>query len=179
MAEPFATPAEMEQRTQGEINEDAYPYLPDELATATDDIRAFCRWHISPQKSVTYRRVGPHADDVWLSAMEIASIDAVTIDGVEWGEEALAGVEFDPDTGWTNLYGRKVKVTYTAGFEEVPANIKTAALDLAALGLGTSLGQTREQAGSVSLTYGHAGGGIDESTPGGQRLVAYRIGRLP
>ena len=66
--------------------------------------------------------------------MEIASIDAVTIDGVEWGEEALAGVEFDPDTGWTNLYGRKVKVTYTAGFEEVPANIKTAALDLGSAG---------------------------------------------
>lgn len=179
LADLFARPADMSDRTQGEINEDDYPYLERELAAATADIRDFCRWHVYPQKPVEYRRVGASPDDVWLPAMRIKSIDAVTIDSVEYDAAALDAVEFDPTTGWTNLCGRNVAVTYTAGFATVPPNLETAALELAASALGTSLGHTREQAGSVSLTYGRAGGGIDESTPGGQRLIAYRIGRLP
>ncbi|WP_157560530.1 hypothetical protein [Microbacterium gubbeenense] len=177
--EPLATPEQMCERTQGEVSAESHPFLANELASASDDIRTFCRWHIYPEKQVTYRRVGASADDVWLSAMEITSIDEVTVDGETWDDDRMAAVEFDPDTGWTNICGRKVHVKYTAGFDEVPPNLVTATLELAAQGLGTSLGQTREQAGSVSITYGRSGGGIDESSPGGQRLIAYRIGRLP
>lgn len=177
--EPFATPEQMQKRTQGAISSETHPGLGLELDAASEDIRAFCRWHVAPKQQVTRRKVAPFADDVWLSAMAIKSIDAVTIDGREWSAEEVAGVEFDADTGWTNLCGRRVEVTYTAGFDPVPANLVTATLELAAGALGTSLGHTREQAGSVSLTYGRAGGGIDEDTPGGRRLVEYRIGRLP
>lgn len=177
--ERFATEQDMADRTQGQVTAASHPFLARELDAATQDIRDFCRWHIAPARPVTFRRVGRTADDVWLPTMNIASIDAVTIDGTEWDANALSAVEFDPDTGWTNLYGRNVAITYTAGYEKVPANLVTATLELAAAALGTSLGHTREQAGTVSVTYGRAGGGIDEDSPGGQRLIAYRIGRLP
>ena len=177
--ELLATPEQMCERTQGEVSAESHPFLANELASASNDIRGFCRWHIYPEKQVSYRRVGASVDDVWLSAMEISSIDAVTIDGVEWTTEQVAGVEFDPLTGWTNLCGRRVSVTYTAGYEDVPADLVGLTLELAALGLGTSLGQTREQAGSVSLTYGRGGGGIDPASPEGRRLIPYQIGRLP
>ncbi len=176
---PFATAALMESRSQGAITAATHPFLEQELAAASRAIRDFCRWHVAPARQVTYRRAGRLADDVWLPAMEVASIDAVTIDGREWTDEKVADVEFDPLTGWTDLCGRSVAVTYTAGFDPIPESIVAATLELAALGLGTSLGQTREQAGSVSVTYDRLGGGIDEASPTGQALIAYRIGRLP
>lgn len=175
----FASPALMESRSQGAITTASHPFLEDELQAATRAIREFCRWHIAPARQVTLRRAGRLVDDVWLPAMEVASIDAVTIDGREWSEDEVAAVEFDGLTGWTNLCGRRVEVTYTAGFAEVPADVVAVTLELAALGLGTALGQTREQAGSVSVTYDRLGGGIADDSPSGRRLVAYRIGRLP
>ncbi len=176
---PFASAALMESRSQGAITKASHPFLDEELRAATRAIREFCRWHVAPARSVTYRRAGATPDDVWLPAMEIASIDAVTIDGVEWTPERVAAVEFDPLTGWTNLRGRRVAVTYTAGFPTVPADLVAATLELAALGLGTALGQAREQAGMVSLTFDQVGGAIDDNSPSGRRLIPYRIGRLP
>lgn len=175
----FASAALMESRSQGAITSESHPFLENELLAATRAIREFCRWHVAPARPVTHRSVGATPDDVWLRASEVASIDAVTIDGVEWTTEQVAAVEFDPLTGWTNLCGRRVLVRYTAGYADVPADVVGLTLELAALGLGTSLGQTREQAGTVSLTYGGSGGGIDPVSPAGRRLIPYQIGRLP
>lgn len=175
----FASAELMEQRSQGAITTTTHPYLQSELNAATQDIRDFCRWHVAPLREVTHKRRGRFVEDVWLPAMQIASVDAVTIDGVVWDAEHLATVEFDEDTGWTNLRGRAVEVKFTAGYTDVPANIETITLELAAAALGTSLGFTREQAGSVSVTYGRAGGGVDEDSTVGRRLIPYRIGRLP
>lgn len=177
--DPFAGPSLMEQRSQGAISTTSHPYLERELAAATRDIRDFCRWHVSPRMQVEYKRSGQHSEQVWLPAMQIATIDAVTIDGTTWDATAFAGVEFDEDTGWTNLRGRRVVVKYTAGYEEVPGNVEAVTLELAATGLGTSLGYTREQAGTVMVAFGRAGGGIDEASPQARRLIAYQIGRLP
>lgn len=177
--EPFADTDLMEDRSQGAISRTSHPYLARELAAATQDIRDFCRWHVTPRKQVTYKRSGPHPEQVWLPAMQIASIEAVSIDGTMWDASALSAVEFDEDTGWTNLHGRRVVVKFTAGFEEVPSNVEAVTLELAATGLGTSLGYTREQAGTVMVSFGRAGGGIDEASAQARRLIAYQIGRLP
>ena len=177
--ENFATPEDMADRTLGQITEASHPFLQRELDAATQDIRDFCRWHVAPSRQLTYRRAGRRVDDVWLPAMEIQTVDAVTIDGTVFDANALSGVEFDPSTGWTNLRGRSVVVKYTAGFEKVPANLVTATLELAATALGTSLGFAREQAGTVSVTFDRAGGGVDAGSAGGQRLIAYQLGRLP
>lgn len=173
----FATPEDMERRSQGAITTASHPYLADELAAATRNIQDFCRWHVAPAKTCTYRRVTPLYESVWLPAMEIDRIDSVTIDGTEYDEQRLGNIKFDPATGWTNLAGSDVTIEYTAGFDPVPENLKSLTLELAALSLGTSLGQTREQAGTVSVTYGRSGGGLDAAAE--QRLAAYRIGRLP
>ncbi|WP_425836961.1 hypothetical protein [Microbacterium sp. PA5] len=177
--DPFASPTLMEQRSQGAITTTTHPYLPSELNAATQDIRDFCRWHIAPRKQLTHHQRGPFVEHVWLPAMQIQSIDEVTADGTVWTEDQVAAIEFNPDTGWTSLCGRYVTVKYTAGFEEVPANIETLTLELAATALGTSLGYAREQAGSVSVTFARAGGGIDDGSAPARRLAAYQIGRLP
>lgn len=179
VADPFASVALMEQRSQGAITAASHPFLQRELEAATQDIKDFCRWHIAPVEQVTYKRRGRHAEQVWLPAMRIGAITAVTLDGTACDAAQVEAVEFDEDTGWTNLSGRAVEVEFTAGFDAVPANIETITLELAAAALGTSLGYTREQAGAVSVSFGRAGGGIDADSATGRRLIAYQIGRLP
>lgn len=179
LSAPFATPALVEQRTAGAVTAADYPYMEAELAAASADIRRYCRWHVAPVGQVSFRRVLPYPDEVWLPAMRVVSVDAVTVDGVAWSAEDVAAVPFDPETGWTPLQGRDVTVQFTAGFEKVPPDVEAAAVELAVSGLTTALGQTREQAGGVSLQYARTGGGIPEGSALARRLDAYRLGRLP
>lgn len=172
--QPFATEDDMENRTLGAITATSHPFLPQEIAAAVREIRNHCGWHVAPTEVLTYRREAPWAEDVWLPAMQITAITACVIDG-----RAIdpATIRFDPDTGWTNLRGCSVHVTYVAGYSDVPEDLVTLALELAAGGLGTSLGIGREQAGGVSVTYTRANGSVQSSDHG--RLAAYTLGTLP
>ncbi len=176
----FATTADMEQRTGGAIATATHPFLERELEAATRAIRAHCGWHIAGKEQQTMRRARPYHDQVWLPAMEIASIDEVISNGAVLDP---ATVEFDPDTGWTSLSARSMMVKFTAGFEEVPAEIVTLALQVAARALGSPLGIVREQAGGVSVTYSQAGfniaGGNQLLAPEFAILTPYKLGVLP
>jgi hypothetical protein len=171
----FATSDQMADRSQGAITATTHQFLVDELAAATRAIRNECGWHIAPRETVVYRHVRPWVEQVWLPAMEIVSIDEVVIDGVTATD--LTVYKFDPATGWTNISGCDVKVTYTAGFETVPEDIVALTLELSAGALGSPLGVSREQAGGVSVTLTRTSGGLMPDDL--DRLAAYRIGRLP
>jgi len=173
----FASAELMQDRSGGEISPTSHTYLERELKAATQRIRNFCGWHVAKVETLTYRHAGPFVRDVWLPAMEIASIDSVRVNGTVWETPAVAGVEFDPDTGWTNLRGRDVLVTFTAGYAEVPADIEALTLELAAVGLGTSLGFSRQQAGAVSVSFDRSGGGL--SADAEAQLAPYRVEHLP
>ncbi|MFB7843629.1 hypothetical protein [Microbacterium sp. NPDC056052] len=169
----FATKDQMGERSQGAVPAST-PFLEDELAAATRTIRNYCRWHIATAEQLTFRRSGPFAEAVWLPAMQITTLDEITIDGVTVDP---ASVEFDFDTGWTSLCGRIRQVKFTAGFEEVPEDIVTLTLELAAGALGSPLGISREQAGGVSVSYTRTSGALQPADV--DRLAAYRLGWLP
>ena len=169
----FATPAEMEQRSQGEIPA-THPFLQTELNAATRQIRNACGWHIAKVEQLRYRKVRPFSEAVWLPAMQIASIDSGTIDGATL-TPMTAG--FDPEIGWTPLCGRDIDVTFTAGFEETPEDLVTLTLELAAGALGSPLGISREQAGAVSVSYTRTSGALQPADQA--RLAAYKLGWLP
>jgi hypothetical protein len=171
--ETFATAQEMAERSQGEIPAD-HPFLTKELKAATQEIRNACGWHIAQVETITLERVGQFVEHVWLPAMAISAITAATIDGTVILADS---VEFDRNTGWTSLCGRRRSVTYTAGFAEVPADLVTLTLELAAGALGSPLALSREQAGGVSLTYARSSGALQPADHA--RIAAYKIGWLP
>lgn len=173
IADTFATAAQMESRTNGMITATTHPFLEQELKAATRTIRNACGWHIADRGEVTFKRVRPFHDDVWLPAMQIESITSATADGAVRAD----GLAFDPDTGWTNIRGCAVEVTFVAGFETVPEDLVILTLELAAGGLGTALNITREQAGAVSITYARTSGGLVPADR--DRLVPYKLGWLP
>lgn len=180
MADPLAAFASKEDVTARPDLADLadHPRLQEQLEAATSAIRAYCRWHIAGVEQRTHIRVQPFPDEVFIPAMRIVSVDAARIDG----RDHLAGsVEFDPGTGWTPLHGCRISVTYTAGFENVPAEIKALCLEMAAAALGSPIGISREAAGGVSVTYSRSGSGVD-TAPGSADvalLAPYRLGWLP
>jgi len=178
---PFASAAQMESRTSGVISKD-HPFLEDELQAATGAIRDYCGWHIAPPREVTYRRAGATPDDVYLPAMQIDSIVGVKVDGVDWPAARVAAAEFDPLTGWTNIYARRVEVRYVAGLDDVPAPLVTLTLQVAARGLGAPLGLVRDHAGTVSVTHSQVASGVAGGTVllahEQTQLATYRIGSL-
>ena len=174
MIDSFATPEIMEERTRGLITATSYPGLARELKAATRTIRNACHWHIATQEQLTYQRRRPHAETVWLPAMEIASIDNVILDGMLL---SVGDIDFDPDTGWTPLFGRSVRIAYTAGFTPIPEDLVTLTLELAAGGLVSPVGISKEQAGGVSVTLDRVSSSL---TPADiDRLAAYTIGVVP
>lgn len=180
---PFATKEQMQQRSQGAITVSSHPFLEDELKAASQLIRDECRWHVARQEELHLRKTWGTRELVWLPAMEITAITAVTIGDVVWDSEQLATVEFDRDTGWTNLCGRKVDITYTAGFAEVPASLVTLTLQIAARALGSPLGAVREQTLVSNVQWsatapGVAGGAVLLEHEWGT-LTPYILGRLP
>ncbi len=181
--QPFATSEQMRQRSQGAITDSSHPFLDAELAAATRLIRDACRWHVAEQEELHLRKTWATRELVYIPAMQITAITAVTIGDVDWDADQLATVEFDPDTGWTNLCGRKVDITYTAGYPTVPEPLVTLTLQIAARALGSPLGAVREQTLVSNVQWsatapGVAGGAVilphelDTLTP-------YILGRLP
>lgn len=168
----------MAARTGGEIPAD-HPGLARELAAAASAIRDYCGWHIAGVEQNTLTRLVPFVDMIWIPAMEIKSIDALTVGGTVWDDPRSA--PFDPGTGYTGIMARSYSITYTSGYEKLPEAIVTLVLELAAGGLGTAVGIDREQAGGVSVSFARTGGGLAVG-PGGAdavTLAPYKIGVLP
>jgi len=178
--EPFATKEQMEQRSQGAIPAST-PFLEDELKAATELIRGYCRWHIATlETDLVYRARTRFREEVWLPAMQIASIQEVSINGTPVAD--VASIDFDPATGWVNVRATAAVIKFTAGYEAVPADLVSLTLQIAARALGSPLGFVREQAGAVGVTHSQ----ITSNVAGGSvlfphemaQLDAYRIGWL-
>lgn len=176
----FATKEQMAARSQGTIPAD-HPFLDQALAAASTRIRNACRWHVAKLETTVFRRRYGQTEEVWLPSLHIQSIDSVTVDGSALND--LSAVEFDTETGWTNLLANTVSVTFSHGYDDVPEDILDLTLQIAARSLGSPLGYTREQAGSVSVSAsltapGVAGGTVllpHEETS----LSAYTLGWTP
>lgn len=169
----FASTQDMADRSEGEITADSHPFLQRELDAATAAIQDACGWHIAPVETKRLVRLRRFPGVVFIPASQIVSVQDVLLNGVEYATEE---VEFDPLTGETNLYARSVDLYFTAGFAAVPPVLQTLTLELAAAGLGTALGVTREQAGAVALTYARTGG---ISADDDARLAPYRLVAIP
>lgn len=170
----FATPAQMEARSQGAVPATA-PFLSEALAAASTRIRNRCGWHVFPRLATTeYRVRGRAGHHIWLPTTYLVTVDMmnvggalVPLDDVEWFEDGRVDY-FD----WRGL----AKITFTHGYEEPPADLIALTLELA-LGDLLSRGVIREQTLASSVTWARASGRLtsdDENS-----LAEYTIGYQP
>lgn len=168
----FATAEQMQARSRGAITTTSHPALSRELDAATEAIRNVCGWHIAPAESAVFRRSSRIPSVVFLPGLRITAVTAAKVNGITIPPDQ---VEVDYRTGETNLYGRILEVTFTSGFDPVPADLEALVLDMVSASLGGAAeGLEREQAGAVSVSYKT----YAESEVHG-RLKAYMLGRIP
>ena len=165
---PLATPAQVEAYTKGKLKAEDLR-VQDALAAVSRSIRRRAGWHIFPVVTAhTLVLDGPGGTVLSLPTLKLVTLTALTEAGTVI--DPVAGVDVSRETGlvkktdgssWTTRYGHIV-VTMDHGEEEVP-DLAMLCLKLAARGLASPMGATREQAGALSVnwsmtTQGVAGG---------------------
>lgn len=154
----FAEPSDVEVFTKGQI-EASDPRVPDALAAVTSSIRREAGWHIGPVvENHTLKLDGPGGRKLNLPTLKLVDLVSLTQLGValdldgdshDWSELGL--VEKRDGSCWTDRY-RKIEVVMTHGFEDL-ADLKFLTLSLVSRGLSSPLGATREQAGSMAISW--------------------------
>jgi hypothetical protein len=189
---PFATADQMAERSQGAIPADT-PFLELALRAASRIIRSYCGWHIAPVMQTVYRYNGDPGGQLFLPSLHINTINSLTVAGHAVDLDANP-VEFDADTGWSDISGIAPVVTFTHGYtlpetdneddpEQIPEDIVDLVLMMASRALGAPLGYTREQSGQRSVTHSLTATGVAGGTVllGHEKdaLAEYRLARLP
>jgi hypothetical protein len=83
----------------------------------------------------------------------VVTVDTVDVDGVELDP---AGWGWDAATGWLTVNDTAVTsctVTYTAGYDPIPADLKAVALDLAVADVANPAGVASERLGDYSVQF--------------------------
>lgn len=170
----FATPAQMEQRSQGDIPA-ATPFLSESLDAASTRIRNYCGWHIYPELSaIDYRVRGALGHPVWLPTTHLGTVDSMTVDGIAVDVDTVLWFE-DGRVDYRDWRGIAT-LTFTHGYDEPPADLVALTLELA-LGDLVSRGVVREQTLTSSVTWARVSGKLTAEDVSG--LAEYKIGYQP
>lgn len=131
------------------------------IQAATDTVRRYCGWHVTPEHSETLVLDGPGSDVVQLPSKHVVSVDEVLVDGnaveVDWSK---AGLLTRKDGGcWPSRFG-SISVTLTHGFAMAGdiQGIVTGIAQRAAMNPGGVV--VNQRAGTQSVTFASSGGAV-------------------
>lgn len=143
-----------------------YPVLPDSSemslqAVATNVVRAFCGWHVTPALRETLTVDGTGESKILLPSQHVGEVHQLMVDGVE-----VAAFNWSTD-GWVVLHSgvfpnkpRCVEVDLTHGYRSAP-ELSRVVGKLAARGAMSPAGTiVNQRAGTQSVTYASKGGEV-------------------
>lgn len=183
--QPFASAAQMEEKTEGAIPADT-PFLDTQLRAASTAIRNYCGWHIFPVIESSVTLPGKRwRSEIVLPTNKLISITSILDGGTLVSSTVYADlwypdgiIEYFP---WT--WGSRTKVTFTHGFDVAPEDLTDLTLIMAARSLVSPTGAVREQVmqSNVAWTQGgsNAAGGTYLLQHEKNGLAYYKLGRLP
>lgn len=167
----FATPQQMEDRSQGDIPA-ATPFLQEALDAASTRIRNRCGWHVYPEVSeVGYRVQSRPGWSVWLPTTYLATVDSVNDGTVD-----LGSLLWFRDGRVDGIPAGIATVNFTHGYVEAPADLVALTLELA-VGDLVARGVIREQTLASSITWARASGRLAREDM--DELAEYKIGYQP
>lgn len=158
----FVTPAELSAYTQGKVSA-SDPRVQPVLDAVSRAIRKYCGWHVGPSQEDTLTLDGPCAYLLQLPTLHLTEIDSieeegevVDVDDYEWS--ALGDIR---RIGYPYKWGykfRSIEITFTHGFSDY-SDVEQVCQQVTAGALASPMGATREQAGSVGVSWGLTGTG--------------------
>lgn len=180
--------AEVVAASSGSVSIDD-PRLPRLIAGASQAVRRYCRWHVTPV--ITETVVVDHAGGSLLAVPSgrLLSVEAVSV----WDGAAYVPVEggFRKSKAGLVQLGSSVRagyealeVTMTHGFtRDEAADLLQVVTQMVLVALSSPMGATREQAGGVSfawaLTAPGVAGGLSLLARDRAVVDAYRLTNLP
>lgn len=159
----------------------------DATARAEAEVRAYCGWHIAPQRTDTLVLDGPGGPLLVLPSLHVVSVASVAENGTEVDPEgyawSAAGVVRRTSSatvwrscaGWTDDY-RAVSITLTHGYDEMPLDVQAVIDRLAARSVDDP--SQYSQVGAVAYATGADGLPASGSLTALDRMVLDRY-RLP
>lgn len=160
MPDPAAlvTPADVAAGSGGQVTAED-PRLPVLIAAATDAIRLWCGWHVAPVITETLTLDGEGSPSLRIPSGRVLDVSAVRIDGETQPKDtwdfSQAGMLRLRHGTFPDRF-RSIDVDLTHGYQTAPA--LAAVITRAVLATCASpMGATREQAGSISITWARAG----------------------
>ena len=151
------------------------------VLAASQAVRNYCGWHISPSVECTAHPVGG-SKVAKLPAGYVSEIDSITVDGTvldstayEWRSDGL--IRRKDRHKWTNTWDG-IEVVYTAGYsaDAIP-DLVEAVCSVASGVLSVSPGVTNESADGVSISYSANASSIAAALTSQQKsaLEPYRL----
>lgn len=159
----------------------------DATARAEAEVRAYCGWHIAPQREDTLTLDGPGGPLLVLPSLHVVSVASVAENGTELAPEgyawSAAGVlrrtssaySWGSCGGWTDEF-RAVVVTLTHGYAEMPLDVQAVIDRLASRSMADP--SQYSQVGAVAYATGADGLPASGSLTELDRMVLDRY-RLP
>lgn len=158
----------------------------DAQARAEATVRAWCGWHVAPERSEVLVLDGPGTTTLVLPSLYVVDIASITEDGVvldpshySWSAAGMVR-RLQADYyhwGWSNAY-RSLQVDLTHGFTEWPADVQGVIDRLAAR---TGISGNLAQVGAVRYAVGADGLPVSETlTPADEAALApYKLPPRP
>lgn len=194
----FITTTDFYNHTNGKFGNDTR--IATGIPSATEAIRNYCGWHISPSltcgmlynvKDLRDAFVGPDLL-VQLPATYVTGIEKIIINAVwngdknDWDGDVLTDYDIGMGTGLLRIYDigslnrkSKIFIKYTAGYPNAPAAIKELTADRVTHSIANPYGIASESAGGVSVSYSsiYASGGSASTLADDSRevLEKYRV----
>lgn len=185
----FATPEQLEAYTKGAVPA-TDTRASDAIKAVTSSIRRRAGWHIGPQVTAHSLTLdGPGGTTLFLPTQRLVRITSLVEDAtvgvtptvldplVDLDSSPLGMVQRLDGKLWTRRYGR-IQAVIDHGFDDLH-ELQMITCALVARGLSSPMGATREQAGSMSISWseGQRGlaGGIAPSNHEQQIIDSYRL----
>ena len=156
------------------------PMLSTTISAASQAIRDYCGWHVSPSMTAYATCYG--GSRALHLPFRCSSITKVEENGVElpstrYRLDARGLGEVYATSGfWCGLAWNDIEVTAVAGYDltSMPL-LKQALVQVVGSALAAPLGVKEEHAGQVGITYSNSGGGISLDSRVCSCLNAYRV----
>lgn len=156
------------------------PRLDAAVAAASEAVRRYCRWHVTPvlQGTLTLDAVGGHV--LHLPSMRVVDVTEVKVLGElippeHWSWSEAGMIELHKRSFPKRF--RSVEVTLTHGFDEA-ADLAAIVSQIARFALASPMGRTREQAGQIAVSWGSTVG-MAWSESNLEMMKPYRLQMLP
>ena len=162
------------------------PRVTPVIEAASEAVRRYCRWHVSPMVEETVILDGTGGKVLQLPSQHVVEVLELRIGGVlvdpgqySWSRVGL--IELHSGAGgflhnFPLMFG-VVEVTMVHGFHTAP-DLSAIASQVARFALASPMGRTREQAGQIAVSWGSSSG-MAFSDSAREMMKPYRLQTMP